>query len=393
MKTRILIITALMILPVLLFTAPGCSKNQAEENNEKKEEVKPNIVKLSPEAVKEISLKVTPASEEEMTGEITIPCVIRADQDNEAFVGSFIEGRASRVLARPGDHVKKGQILMYVEGMEAGEIKAGFIKAKAALEFAESSLKRQQQLNEQLAGSQKSLSEARSEYNQAFAAFNAEDRKIHALGLKDEDILKENGSEEHTSGKLPVRSPIDGIVVERNVIIGQFLEPSFNAFRIINTSSLWADGQIYEKDMAIVKGVKTVKIRCESCPGEEFTGRIIYSGETIDSETRTIKVRAQMTDGCSKLKPEMFCSMIIPSGSGVKRLALPGEAVIKDGSSSFVFVDLGGNSFEKRMVETGINSGKFVEIRKGISQGEKIVTDGTFYLKSEMLKGLFGEEE
>ena len=92
--------------------------------------------------------------------------------------------------------------------------------------------------------------ESQSEYEKALAEYRAEDKKIHSVGLSDTDINDEKKSEEHTSGTLSIKSSINGIVVERNVVIGQSVDVTTNAFKIINISSVWVDGQVYEKDIA-----------------------------------------------------------------------------------------------------------------------------------------------
>ena len=135
---------------------------------------------------------------------------------------------------------------MQLEGLEIGELKAVYLKAKSNIDYYKAVYERQKTLIEQNIGSQKSLQEAEANYEKATAEFNAEDKRIHAVGLSHEEVL-ENVALEHLAGILPIKSPINGIVTERNVVIGQLVEPNTNAFKVMNTSTLWADGQIYEK--------------------------------------------------------------------------------------------------------------------------------------------------
>ena len=180
----------------------------------------------------ETGIETGTAENETLQGVLKIPAKIITDQDYEAKVGSLVQGRVYKVYAKVGDFVKKGQVLMYIEGMEIGEIKAKYMKAKAQLEFTESNYKRQKNLIDQNIGSQKSFHESEAEYYKALAEFNAEDKRIHSIGLSDEDIIGKtgNGNSDHTSGLLAIKSPVSGLVMERNVVIGQFVDVSINDY-------------------------------------------------------------------------------------------------------------------------------------------------------------------
>lgn len=390
---NIRIFYALAVISGLLVTGCGAKSPEGEKKDEKKSETKEILVTLSRESVKEINLSVFAAEEKSVTGTITIPAKLVADQDLEAHVGSPVEGRVQKVLVKLGEHVRKGQILMNIEGIEIGEIKAQFIKARAEYNFADQNLKRQKTLLEQKAGSQKSFLEAQAEYEKALAELNAEDRRIHSVGLSDSDMDVTKEIDSHLAGSIPLRSPIDGIIVERSVVIGQHVDPETNAFRIINSSSLFADGQIYEKDLRMIPGNTPVRLQVSAFPETEFMGKLIYIGETVESDTRTVKVRASVTNSGRKLKPEMFANMLVPVSASAKGIVVPEESLIRDQGSIYVFVVKNDTTFEKRLVEPGSVMDGFVQIRNGLNKGERVVSKGTFFLKSEMLKGMLEEGE
>ncbi|MGE5352246.1 MAG: efflux RND transporter periplasmic adaptor subunit [Acidobacteriota bacterium] len=388
---NIKIFSALLVVSGMLVTGCGAKSQEGEKKEEKKSETKEILVTLSRQSVKEINLATSQAEERSITGTITIPAKLVADQDLEAHVGSPVEGRVQKVLVKLGQFVRKGQTLMNIEGIEIGEIKAQFIKARAEFNFADANLKRQKTLLEQKAGSQKSFLEAQAEYEKAQAELNAEDRRIHSVGLSDADMDVSKEIDSHLAGSIPVKSPIDGIIVERSVVIGQHVDPETNAFRIINSSSLFADGQIYEKDLQMISGNAPVTLQVSAFPETEFSGKLIYIGETVDSETRTIKVRASVANSGRKLKPEMFANMMVPLSGSAKGIVVPEESLIRDQGSIYVFVVKNDTTFEKRLVEPGSTMNGFVQIRNGLNKGENVVSKGTFFLKSEMLKGMLEE--
>jgi membrane fusion protein, heavy metal efflux system len=379
----------LLLLSVILFA--GCKGNNTQES--KKEEAKEEnvVVNLSRNALKETGITSMEAKYTSISGYITAPAHIIPNQDQEAVVGSLVKGRVKKVFYNLGDKVQQGQALMELEGLEIGEIKSAYRKAKAALDFTESAYKRQKTLNEQNVSASKTLLESKAEYDKAKAEFKAEDEKIHSIGLTDEETL--NNSEEHSSGRLFVRAPISGIISERNVIIGQLVDENATAFKVLNISNVWADAQIYEKDLAKVSGKPTVTFSSSAYPNDTFAGNIIFTAQSVDEKTRTINVRASLNNGNNKLKPQMFGELKIPVDKNSKAIVIPFDAVVNDNGKYFVFIQTGDTTFQKRDVRIGIKNDKNVEITEGIKENEKVVVNGVFYLKSESLKSSFGEED
>jgi cobalt-zinc-cadmium efflux system membrane fusion protein len=170
----------------------------------------------------------------------------------------MVPGRVQNVLVNVGDAVKQGQVIMEMVGLEIGAIKAQYINAKSQLSFAETAWKRQKMLLEQNVGSQKALNEAEMEYRKAQADFTAEDKKIHSIGLTDAEvtgIADADQTESHRADLLALRSPIAGIVVERNVVPGQFLDATTIAMKIVNSSKLIAEGQFYVEGHCIPRSI------------------------------------------------------------------------------------------------------------------------------------------
>lgn len=372
----------------------GCSKEAPREEAHEHEESS-NIVKLSLESMREIGLEVQAVVRKPFSRRLIAPAKVVANQDQEAQVGSLLPGRVQKVFVNIGDYVKTGQPLMQVEGLEIGEIQAGFLKAKANLDYVETAFNRQKSLLEQNVGSQKAFLEAQAEYAKALAEYRAEDKRIHSVGLLHEEIsIDQLGeAENHSAGMLTIKSPIDGIIVERNVVIGQFVDAQTNAFRIINLSTVWIDGQIHENNLPKLQ-VNTGTIFTSSAnPEEQFTGRVIYVGQVIDERTRTITIRARFTNSSGKLKPQMFGELVIPISPSASALIIPAEAIVKESNHDYVFVQTSDSTFEKRDVLTGTEQDGEIEIKEGLNEGEIVASNGVFYLKSELKKEeLSGDE-
>lgn len=391
-KLRTEFIAAIIFVAVIFV---GCGDNKTENTEsemKEKESHEVSEVVLSSEARSKIDLAFDEVKEGTISGMLKAPAKVITNQDYEAQVSSLVQGRVLEVYVKEGDYVKEGQILMHVKGLEIGEIIADYLQAKAMLDFTKAAYERQQTLLEQNVGSQKSFLESKAEYEKALAEYNAEDKRIHSIGLEHSDIETSKDSE-HIAGVLPIKAPIGGIIVERNVVIGQLVEANTTAFKIMNISNLWAEGQIYEKDLTKVTGKPKVEFTTPAYPNEKFKGDVILIGQTIDEHSRTIKVRASLQNTNGKLKPNMFGELFIPINSDTKGIIVPTDAMVKEGNESYVFVVENDSTFSRRNVETGIEFAGMREVVSGIKKGEKIVTKGVFFLKSELLKETFGEEE
>ena len=378
-------IKLLIAANVLAFAFWGCSDKEEPKKEESHNEHS-EVVKLSAESIKQIKLETETVSLQPFTGYLTIPAKVITNQDNEAQIGLLVQGRVHRVFVKVGDFVKAGQVLMTVEGLDIGQIKAGFLIAKAALDYTKANYERQKKLFNEKIGSQKALLESQAEYEKALAEYKAEDKRIHSVGLSDEDVMDDKTGEEHTSGTLPIKSSISGIVVERNVVIGQLVDATTNAFKVINTNTVWVDGQIYEKDIAKINRKTNALFTSETYRNEKFNGRIIYIGQTVDEQTRTITVRSEFSNANNKLRPQMYGELKIPVGVNAKAIMIPAEAVVKEAEQEYAFVQTSDSTFEQRKVITGSSVDNRIEIKEGLREGEKVVSKGVFYLKSELKK-------
>jgi cobalt-zinc-cadmium efflux system membrane fusion protein len=199
--------------------------------------------------------------------------------------------------------------------------------------------------------------------------------------------------EGHSAGVLPIRAPISGTIVERNVVIGQLVDVSTLVFRIINSSTLWAEGQVSEDVLPMLYGKPDIKLTVTSFPAKIFTGKVVYISPIVDEHTRTITIRASIPNRDGLLKPQMFGALQVPVGGTRNGLLIPLEAIQKEGDSPFVFVAKDETQFVRRNVTLGVSIDSMVEVLSGIKPGERVVGAGSFQLKSELLKGTLEEEE
>ena len=208
------------------------------------------------------------------------------------------------------------------------------------------------------------------------------------------DIIKKGDvlaviSSTKTGASQEIRSGNGGIITGVNAASNQQVEELASLFTISDLSSIYSTFDIYEKDAGRVKVGQKVKVTAAAYPDKIFSGKMLFISPRIDDITRTVKVRVEINNSKYLLKHNMFLAGKIILREG-RFLAVPIKAVIQANDKRQVFVSKNKTDFEIREVEVGFDDDFFVQIKEGLSEGEKIAVDGSFLLKSELLKSTMG---
>lgn len=210
-------------------------------------------------------------------------------------------------------------------------------------------------------------------------------KAMEGQAVKKGEILIE--IESRQVGNPPPRvqysAPIDGVVTDRDVVLNDSIEPDKHLLEIVDMSELYAEGRIFEGQIAQVKAGQKVRVTIESFPGETFTGSIDLIGGALEPETRTLKIWARVANPEGRLRPNMRATLNIVTAEADSVVAIPHSAVLGEGGNFFAFVqtDEKGLTYERRSVVTGIKDDQYVEIIEGILPTEKVVTLGNYQLQ------------
>ncbi len=354
------------------------------------------IVELSPEAAANLSLRTAVVSER------FAPVVLRTtgrvgfDESRLAHVSPRISGRVHEVLADFGDDVESGSVLAIVDSIELGEAKAEYLRARADVELASSTLAREERLFAQKISSEQSVAEARAVHKKARAAFEQTEERLRLLGLEDEHLKKVRYGDP-TAPLFPVRAPIRGRIVEKHITLGELVTPRDSIFSVADLSHLWIWIDVFERDLLHVHVDDDVKVITDAYPDRVFEGRVVYIRDQVDPDTRTARARIDLDNSDGALKPGMFARVTLsdPHGAGgrgqaAKVITVPDSAVQRDGDKWIAFVALGNRRFERRMLALGGRSADLVEVKEGLELGERVLISDTFILKSEATKHQMG---
>ena len=189
---------------------------------------------------------------------------------------------------------------------------------------------------------------------------------------------------------IPISSPIGGVVVERCVDHGEVVSPDKVLFIVADLVTLWVLIDIYERDLPRLKTGMLVKVSVAAFPDRDFKGSLSYINDVMDEKTRTVKARVTIDNSSGLLKPGMFATVTMEalSDSQWRRKSLPclQEAILMEGSTRYVFVQIGKDQFQRRDITVGRTIGQRVEVIDGLKEGDPIVMQGAFVLKSELKK-------
>ncbi|MBM3963701.1 MAG: efflux RND transporter periplasmic adaptor subunit [Planctomycetes bacterium] len=218
---------------------------------------------------------------------------------------------------------------------------------------------------------------------------------LRILGCSQEDIDSiDPANQGEAISHYPITAPFDGTVITKDVALREQVRQSTSVLTIADLSTVWITADVYEENVPLLRSLsdKTITLRNEAWPDRTFDAKVFYTGEIMDEATRTISMRATADNSERLLKPGMFVTIDLPGITESNVFTLPINAVLEHEGKSFVFIHIGGDTFERRDVKLGPTNGKVIVIRSGVASGESVVVDGGFILKSRLLAELMGGE-
>jgi membrane fusion protein, heavy metal efflux system len=289
-----------------------------------------------------------------------------------------VSGPVGRILVYPGQMVKKGQAMLYVNSPDYSQLRANYLKARDAYALAQKEYQRRQDLYQHQATSQRELQQAESAQVQAQADLQAAEQALRILGIsKPESLVEQSASPE-----APLLAPISGEVVERLCPTGQLVQAGTTpCFTISDMHTVWVLVNVYENDLSYVHVGDPVSITSEAYP-DVFHGNISYLGAALDAASHTLQARIDTANPKGLLRKDMYVTALVDAGQVKNAIALPDSAVLHDAENQpFVYVQSGEDQFVRRPVQTGESHDGQTRILAGLTPGEKVVGAGGLMLQ------------
>ena len=351
---------------------------------------------FSPAAAQWKTLGIEPVSKWVFRYEHVTEGRIAVDEDHSTLVFSPYSGRAIRLLAKPGDAVKAGQLLFTIEATDMVQAQNDFIagiaarnKARSQLAFAEIDERRYRTLSKDHAvavrdfeQAQTALVAAQNDVRAAETALEAVRNRLRILGKTDEEIttFEQTG---RINPETPIYSPISGTVVQRKIGPGQFINTSVGgdpSYVIGDLSTVWLVAYVRETEASKIHIGQQMNFTLLSHPGEVYRGNIQYVSTTLDASSRRLMIRTTVHNDDGALKPEMYANVTIFTDEGDSWPAIPRDAVIYEGDGARVWVAHDDKTVERRAITPGLIDGGMIQVMRGLQPGEKVVTKGSLFI-------------
>jgi len=348
-----------------------------------------SLVRLTTEEIKSAGIIVQPVTRSEFRTIRDFPGTVEPNEHALAEITTLVRGRVIDVYADLGREVKGGTLLALLYSSELGMAQSAYLKATAKLNVAERAFRRAELLLKEKVIGVAELQRREGEMLSLRAELREARDRLLILGLTDEDLR--NLDRNHTiRSHVPVVAPFDGRIIARNLTKGEVVETTEKLFVVADLTDVWVTAVIPEKDIPYIRPDQTgtgqsVEVHVAAYPGQAFQGRITYVGDVLDPVTRTMRLRLELPNPERKLKPAMYATVRVYSEPEANALLIPESAVQRDRDRQFVFVEREPAIFEARDVKLGSSNGREIKVLDGLLEGESIVTNGAFVLKSELL--------
>jgi cobalt-zinc-cadmium efflux system membrane fusion protein len=446
-------IVVLLVIAVLAWrqrsaVSPKNESSAKDPHSEEREGEGTQEVKLSPEALEAAKIEIEGVTQRPAVALLKVTGTVETNQQQTQAVTPLVGGRVERVNVVLGDRVSAGAVVAVISSpqiaqmhgklheaettlalarrnlarVQRSENRVAVLQAKARLDEAESTLRRTRRLIELGAGAGKDLITAETVYKTAKADYDfqnnislnrelqeaeaaVETARVDVSHIRDEmralgAPVPEGERDDHTNNTslIALRAPVSGTVTERLVNAGAGVEAGQSLFTISNLSTVWVIANVPEASIGNVSVGAIAEVRSAALATNAIAGSVSYINPQLNEETRTAQVRIAVPNTGERLKAGMFVEVGLQTGTGQatgEELMVSSEAVQKVGERTVVFIpkESEPGHFEVREVQLGTESDGYRKVLSGLSLGEKVVTKGSFLLKSQMMKGEMGDDD
>jgi cobalt-zinc-cadmium efflux system membrane fusion protein len=400
--THVMIVVAVMAVAavaIVVMTQDGRPSkiSSAASDTEVSSQAK-RVARFVPTAAQWASLGMEPVKAMTFRSEHITEGKISINEDRATPIFPPYAGRVTRLMAKPGDMVQRGQPLFYIEAADMVQAQNDFLTAVAGINRAKSRVtiteiieKQNRTLYEGKAGALRDfqtatadLAQARADLRSAESLLEAARNRLAILGKTDAEIaaFQEQGK---ISSETPIYAPLSGTVVQRKIGPGQYVSYTSTGivdpvFTIGDLSTVWLVAFVRESEAPKVRLGQQLDFTVLAYPKTTFKANIDHVSASLDPNIRRLMVRATIDNSKGQFKPEMFTSVTIYTDEGDSSLGVPRDAVIYEADNARVWVARNDKTIEVRQIKTGITHGNLVQVVQGLQPGEIVVTKGSLFV-------------
>lgn len=362
-----------------------------------------DTVRIPSDNQQRAGIQVAPVIIKRVPRRLAVAGQVQLDEQHTSHLGTIAAGRITAANVLPGALVRRGELLGSLHSHMVHETVGALLQAYAgvsrqngALAFARQAQQRYHHLYSIQAASLEESQRSDQEVLQAEKQLADAQASVHMEREHLAELLQVapeslNAGNLYDKELIPIRSPIDGVVITRNISVGQVVDTGFDAFDISNLSTIWVTAAVNQQDVALIHAGAPADMTISGYADKVFHGRVGMVGDTLDPQTRTVPVRIVAPNRNKSLRPGMFASVLIAEPATRDAVFVPENALQDINGMRVVFVTSDGVTFKARAVDVGARSMGQAEITHGLQSGDRIVVSGAFMVKAEMLKGTMGE--
>jgi cobalt-zinc-cadmium efflux system membrane fusion protein len=352
----------------------------------------PVEVTLTPEAVQRAGIKTAVVARQSPMSALSVPGTVTSNAYRDTKVNALVGGVMRQVNAELGTPVRRGEPLAVVFSAELADAQMKYLSMRAMLRADHQKRERTEKLADLGAASRQELEEIVAVHAAHETEVAAARQRLLLLGLSQDRVATlENATQ--VISELTVSSPADGVVVARLVNPGQVVMTGQELFVVTDLSTVWIIGDLYEKDFGRVRVGSEAVVRLPSSPDSPVRrGRVTYIDPRVDAATRTAKVRVEVSNQNEEMRLGMYVTVGFETRGGAPIIVVPRAAVQSIGERTVVYVAMpdAEGRFVERPVKVGPPMGDDVQVVDGVKPGERIVTEGSFLLRSEAARSRSG---
>ncbi|WP_337872082.1 efflux RND transporter periplasmic adaptor subunit [Ignavibacterium sp.] len=322
------------------------------------------IVTIDPEVQQNMNIKTEIVQYRKLSSVVTTNGILTIDETRQNIVTTRVDGWIEKLYVNyTGQLIQKGSKLMDI--------------------YSPMLISAQQELITALSYNDKTnLAQLKDLKNSGNELIKQAEKKLKLLNITDDEIERiKNTKEIRTT--LTLYSKYSGTVLEKNIIEGQKIMAGEPLLKIADLSSLWLTADIYEYELQKVKLGSKVSLKLKSFSDKTFFGKVSFIYPTIDPDSRTIKIRADINNSSGLLKPNMYAAVSTEGPETKVTPAIPENSVIRTGKKDIVIIDLGNGKFKPQEVQLGLYADGYYQVLSGLTEGMKIVTSAQFLIDSE----------
>ncbi len=368
-------ISALFTIILLLSACGNRSVNASKEETQKNAA---DIVELTPAQAKLIGLKIGAPEKRALSGAIKVNGMLDVPPQNLVSISAPLGGFVKSTELLQGMKVSKGQAIVVLQHPDYIQMQQDYLESKSQLDYLETEYKRQQDLAKENVNSQKTLQQAKAQYESMLAKNAGLRSKLNLIGINPGNLTSLN-----IQNTITMTSPINGYVTAVNVNIGMYVNPTDIMFKIVDTEHLHAELTVFEKDVPKIKIGQKVRFTLAN-ENKERVATVYLIGREIDKD-RTVRIHCHLDIEDSNLLPGMYLKAYVEAGTQDVP-AVPDNAVVNYEGKDYVFIGEGKDHFKMTEVQKGISELGYTQIEfdKNISEQSKIVINGAYDLLAKM---------